>query len=66
MTPFMNLRRETVLGVSPNILRLELSAMCRNLASEIPRSGVRVQRTYGDGHREGVEIATRDRHCGVS
>ena len=62
----MNLRRETALGVSPSILRLELSAMCHNLASQIPRSSFRVQRTYWTRRREGIEIPTRDRHCGVS
>jgi hypothetical protein len=39
MTPCMNLRRETAFGVSPTILRFELSAMSHSLASKIPRSG---------------------------
>ena len=61
----MNLRRETASGVFPSILRFELFAICHSLASELPRSGFRVQRTYWPTHREGVEIQTRDRHLGV-
>jgi len=42
MTPLMNLRLEIDFGVSPKILRFELSDMFQNHARDLPRPGARV------------------------